>query len=100
MHLWLLQLAALCSRSDNGCHRVLSHPSWNDAQRAAGTGLVGTGAGTCPSLAPGWGGPAQGHRAGHLGSANPAMTLQGSRSHQPGALLSLLHQGQLELRDR
>lgn len=71
MHLWLLQLAALCSRSDNGCDRVLSHPSWNNAQRAAGMGLVGTGAGTCPSLAPGWGGIHSGSQGRTFGISQP-----------------------------
>lgn len=51
MHLWLLQLAALCSHSDSGCARASSHPCWKDAQRAAGAGLVGPG--QVPSLVPG-----------------------------------------------
>lgn len=62
MHLWLLQLVALCSHSDNGSDRALSCPSWKDAQRAAGTKLVGLGQG-CAQPCP-WGGPAQGDGAG------------------------------------
>lgn len=45
MHLWLPQLAVLCSHSDNGRARALPRPSWKGAQRAAGAALVGPGPG-------------------------------------------------------